>query len=337
MEYRPLGSSGLMVPALSLGTATFGGRGFFAAWGDTDADGARRMVDICVEAGATMFDSADIYSGGAAEEVLGAAIRGRRHDVIVSTKAGQRFSDGPNDVGLARGHLVRSVEGSLRRLGTDYIDVFQLHAFDGLTPVEETLRALGDLVRAGKILHVGCSNFSGWHTMAYLAAADRHGLPRLVANQAYYSLAGREFEWELMPLGAREGLGTIVWSPLAWGRLTGRIRRGQPRPTEGHAAMDFFPEPAQDRLFAIVDALDAVAAETGRTVPQIALNWLLRRPTVSSVIIGARNERQLRENLGAAGWALSAEHVALLDAASDAPPSWPYWHQAGNERIQSLV
>lgn len=336
MEYRMLGASGLAVPALSLGTATFGGRGFFAAWGDTDAAGASRMVAICLEAGVNMIDSADIYSDGAAEEVLGAAIRGRRHELLISTKAGQRFADGANDVGTSRSHLTKAVEGSLRRLGTDYIDVFQLHAFDALTAVEDTLRTLDDLVRAGKILHVGCSNFSGWHIMKFLSAADRYGLPRLVADQAYYSLAGREFEWELMPLGVDQGIGTIVWSPLAWGRLTGRIRRGQPRPTTGHAAMGLFPEPPEERLFAIVDAIDEIAAETERTVPQIALNWLLRRPTVASVIVGARTEEQLRENLGAVGWALDPEQLARLEAASEATPPWPYWHQGGNERIVRL-
>ncbi len=332
-----LGASGLTVPALCLGSATFGGRGFFADWGNTDAAGATRMVDICLEAGLNMFDSADIYSDGGAEEVLGAAIRGRRDQVLISTKAGQRSGEGPNDVGTSRSHLVAAVEGSLRRLGTDYVDVFQLHAFDALTRVDDTLRTLDDLVRAGKVLHVGCSNFSGWHIMKFQAAAEQLGLPRLVANQAYYSLAGRELEWELIPLGLDQGIGTIVWSPLAWGRLTGKIRRGQPRPTTGHAAMGLFPEPPEELLFRIVDALDEVAAETGRTIPQIALNWLLRRPTISSVIIGARTEAQLRENLGAVGWSLTSEQVARLDAASEVTPAWPYWHQADNERILRAV
>jgi aryl-alcohol dehydrogenase-like predicted oxidoreductase len=332
MEYRRLGGSGFMVPALSFGTGTFGGKGeFFAAWGSTDVAEATRLIDICLEAGLTMFDSADIYSGGAAEEVLGAAIKGRRNEVLISTKATFRSGPGANEVGSSRFHLIAACEAALKRLQTDHIDLFQLHGFDALTPVEETLSALDDLVRAGKIRYVGCSNFSGWHLMKSLAVADRHNLPRYVANQTYYSLIGRDYEWELMPLGLDQGVGAVVWSPLGWGRLTGKIRRGQPLPANSrlHVTAEKGPQMEDEYLYRVVDALDAVAEEAGKTVPQVALNWLLRRPTVASVIIGARDETQLRQNLGAVGWALTAEQVARLDAASDRTPAYPYWHQRG--------
>ena len=334
MEYRRLGNSGLKVPALSLGTGTFGGKGeFFKGFGSSDVAEATRLVDVCLDAGLTMFDSADVYSGGAAEEILGAAIKGRRDRVLIPTKATFRAGDGPNDVGSSRHHLTRSVEASLRRLGTDYVDLFQLHGFDALTPVEETLSTLDDLVRAGKIRYLGCSNFSGWHLMKSLAASDRYGWSRYVAHQAYYSLVGRDYEWELMPLAADQGVGAVVWSPLGWGRLTGKIRRGQP-PAEGSRLSNPVtasggPQVPEEHLYRVVDALDAVAAETGRTVPQVALNWLLRRPTVSTVVIGARNEEQLRQNLGAVGWSLTPEQVATLDAASDVPLPYPYFHQKG--------
>lgn len=341
MEYRRLGGSGFMVPALSFGTGTFGGKGaFFNAWGDTDVAEARRLVDICLEAGVNMFDSADVYSGGAAEEVLGHAIKGRRDQVIISTKATFRSGPGPNDVGSSRHHLIQAVETALMRLGTDYIDLFQLHGFDAMTPVEEVLSTLDELVRAGKVRYLGASNFSGWHLMKSLSASDRHGWPRYVANQAYYSLVGRDYEWELMPLGLDQGLGAVVWSPLGWGRLTGKIRRGQPLPETSRLPVtaDFGPPVPDERLFKVVDALDEIAAETGKTVPQIALNWLLQRPTVSTVVIGARNEEQLRQNLGAVGWSLDAVQMARLDQASAITPAYPYWHQKGfGERNPSPV
>lgn len=332
MEFRQLGRSGLKVPALCLGTGTFGGRGeFFGAWGSTDVDEATRLVDVCLEAGLNMFDSADVYSGGAAEEILGQAIKGRRDQVLISTKGTFRFGPGHNDVGSSRIHLLRAVEGSLRRLGTDYIDLYQLHGYDALTPPEEMLSTLDHLVREGKIRYVGCSNFSGWHLMKALAVADRYGWPRLVANQAYYSLIGRDYEWELMPLGADQGVGGVIWSPLGWGRLTGKLRRGAPPPadsrTSSKTAMDAAPPVQDEYLFRVIDALDAVAAETGKSVPQIALNWLLQRPTVATVIVGARTEEQLKQNLGAVGWKLSAEQIAKLDAASTVQLAYPYWHQ----------
>jgi aryl-alcohol dehydrogenase-like predicted oxidoreductase len=332
MEFRQLGGSGFKVPVLSLGTGTFGGSNdFFRAWGDTDAKGAARLIDICLDAGLSMFDSADIYSDGQAEEVLGKAIAGRRDRVIISTKATFRAGKGPNDVGSSRHHLVQAIDGSLRRLGTDYIDLFQLHGFDALTPVEETLRTLDDLVRAGKLRYIGCSNFSGWHLMKSLAVSEKYGLARYVAHQAYYSLIGREYEWELMPLGVDQKVGAVVWSPLGWGRLTGKIRRGQPIPkiSRLHVTADYGPPVADEYLYRVVDALDGVAKETGKSVPQIALNWLLQRPTVANVIIGARNEEQLRQNLGAVGWNLTPEQVAKLDAASATTLTYPYWHQRG--------
>ncbi len=332
MDYRRLGGSGFKVPVLTLGTGTFGGKGNFAAWGTSGVAEATRLVDIALEAGLTMFDSANIYSVGAAEETLGQAIKGRRDRVLISTKGTFRFGDGPNDTGTSRHHLINAVEGSLRRLGTDYIDLYQLHGFDALTPVEETLGVLNDLVRAGKIRYIGCSNFSGWHLMKSLAVSEKYGLARYVAHQAYYSLIGREYEWELMPLALDQGVGAVVWSPLGWGRLTGKIRRGQPKPalsrTNDATNMAYAPLVEEEYLFRVLDAIDAVAKETGKSVPQIALNWLLQRPTVSTVVIGARNEAQLRDNLGAVGWALTPPQVAKLDAASAVPRIYPYWHQA---------
>jgi aryl-alcohol dehydrogenase-like predicted oxidoreductase len=341
MEYRQLGGSGFKVPALSLGTGTFGGNGeFFKAWGTTDAAGARKLLDMCLEAGVSMFDSADIYSAGAAEEILGKAIAGRRDQVIISTKATFRSGPGPNDVGSSRYHLIRAVEAALRRLGTEYIDLFQLHGFDALTPIEEVLRTFDDLICAGKIRYAGVSNFSGWHLMKSLAIAEKYGLPRYAAHQAYYSLIGRDYEWELMPLGIDQNVSAVVWSPLGWGRLTGKLRRGAalPKTSRLHATADAGPPVADDYLYRVVDALDAVAADTGKTIPQIALQWLLQRPTVASVIIGARDEAQLRENLGAIGWSLSADHIRRLDEASAVTPPYPYWHQRGfSERNPSPV
>ena len=330
MEYRQLGRSGFTVPVLSFGTGTFGGgTEFFKAWGSTDAKGATRLVDICLDAGISMFDSADVYSKGLAEEVLGAAIKGRRNKVIISTKATFRFSDRPNDVGSSRAHLTESIDNALKRLGTDYIDLFQLHGFDAMTPQEEVMGCLDAFVRAGKIRYTGCSNFSGWHLMKSLATSEKHGLNRHVAHQAYYSLVGRSYEWELMPLGLDQGVGAVVWSPLGWGRLTGKIRRGTGLPKESrlHVTADNGPPVPEDYLFRVMDAIDEVAKETGKSVPQIAINWLLQRPTVSNVIIGARNEEQLKQNLGSVGWKLTAAQMTKLDAASKITKTYPYWHQ----------
>lgn len=342
MEYRQLGRSGFKVPILSFGAATFGGKGeFFKAWGETDVKEATRLVDICLDHGVTLFDTADIYSSGASEEVLGAAIKGRRDKVLLSTKATFRFSEDPNDVGSSRFHLINAVEGSLKRLGTDHIDIFQLHGFDALTPVEETLRTLDQLVQSGKIRYIGCSNFSGWHLMKSLAVSERESLERYVAYQGYYSLIGRDYETELMPLAIDQGIGLLVWSPLGWGRLTGKIDRQHPAPpsvSRLHATVDLGPPIEDQYLFDVVDALKAVARQTGKTIPQVAINWLLQRPTVANVIIGARNEEQLKDNLGAVGWNLTPEQVAMLDKASQKTLPYPYWHQQGfKERNPSPV
>ena len=325
------------MPALTLGTGTFGGVGeLFGAWGNAGVAEATRMVDICLEAGLTMFDSADIYSNGSAEEILGQAIKGRRDKLLISTKATFATGPGPNEVGSSRFHLITTIDASLRRLGTDYIDLFQLHAFDAVTPIEETLRTLDDQVRAGKIRYIGCSNFSGWHLMKSLAISERYGWARHVAHQAYYSLIGRDYEWELMPLAIDQRIGTVVWSPLGWGRLTGKIRRGQPLPEvsrlNNQKVTEIGPKIDNEYLYRVVDALDVVAHETGKSVPQIALNWLLQRPTVATVVIGARNETQLEQNLGAVGWKLTTEQIATLDAASAVTPAYPYWHQRGFDR-----
>jgi len=332
MEHRQLGRSGLMVPALTLGTGTFGGGdAFFRAWGATDVAEATRLVDICLDAGLTMFDSADVYSGGLAEEILGQAVKGRRDRVLISTKATFPMGEGANERGSSRHWLTRAVDASLRRLGTDRIDLFQLHGFDALTPQEEVMGTLDGLVRTGKVLYVGGSNFSGWHMMKALAASDRLGLVRHVAHQAYYSLIGRDYEWELMPLGLDQGIGGVIWSPLGWGRLSGKYRRSNPIGPDARASRtaDAAPPVSDERLYAVVDALDAVAAEAGRTVAQVALAWVLARPSVSTVVIGARNEAQLRENLGAVGWSIPPEQMARLDAASRPEPPYPNWHQAG--------
>ena len=330
MEYRILGETGFKVPVLSLGTATFGGgNDFFKEWGSTDTDGARRLVDIALEAGVSMFDSADVYSDGLAEELLGKAIAGRRGQVIVSTKGTFRTGSGPNQVGSSRHHLSDAIHASLKRLNTDYIDIYQLHGFDALTRVEETLRTLDDFVSAGKIRVVGCSNFSGWHLMKSLSVSERYGWSRYVGHQVYYSLIGREYEWELMPLALDQKVGALIWSPLGWGRLTGQIRRNRPIPAGSrlHKTADYGPQVDDEYLYKVVDALDEVAKEAGKTVPQVALNWLLQRPTVANVIVGARNEEQLRQNLGSVGWNLTKEQIAKLDAASDVTPIYPYCHQ----------
>ena len=339
MEYRQLGSSGLRVPELSFGTGTFGGQGpLFSAWGRSDETEARRLIDICLDAGVTLFDTADVYSGGAAEEILGAAIRGRRDAVLISTKTGLPMGNGPQDWGASRPRLIRAVEDALRRLGTDHVDLLQLHAFDASTPVEELIATLDQLIAAGKVRYAGVSNYPGWQLMKAQAVADRLGKPRLVAHQVYYSLIGRAYEADLMPLAADQGIGALVWSPLGWGRLTGKIGRDRPIPAGSrlHDTEQFAPPVETDHLYRVVDAVEAVAAETGKTVPQIAINWLLRRPTVSSVIIGARNEEQLRQNLGATGWTLTAEQVDALDAASDQLPLYPhtpYRQQEGFARL----
>ena len=343
MEYRQLGRSGLRVPALSFGTGTFGGTGpLFSAWGQSDATEARRLIDICLEAGVTLFDTADVYSNGASEEVLGEAIKGRRDDVLISTKTGLPMGDGPQDWGASRARLTTAVEAALRRLKTDHIDILQLHAFDASTPAEELMGTLERLIAAGKIGYAGVSNYPGWQLMKAEAVADRQGWPRLVAHQVYYSLIGRAYEADLMPLGHDQGIGALVWSPLGWGRLTGKIGRGRPIPAGSrlHETEQFAPPVEEELLYRVVDALEAIASETDKMVPQIALRWILQRPTVSSVIIGARNEEQLRQNLGAVGWRLTAGQMAALDAASDVVPPYPhtpYRQQEGFARLNPAL
>jgi aryl-alcohol dehydrogenase-like predicted oxidoreductase len=332
MEYRYLGSSGFRVPVLGFGTGTFGGNHpFFAKWGHSDVSHATRMVDLCLEAGVTLFDTADVYSTGQAEEILGEAIRGRRDKVLISTKATFRMSDDPNDVGTSRFHLIRSIEGSLRRLNTDYVDIYTIHGFDARTSVEETLHALDTLVQSGKVRYIACSNFSGWHLMKSLAISEKYGWARYMGHQAHYSLLRREFEWELMPLALDQNVATLVWGPLSQGRLSGKYRRNQPIPPNTRIALGAGEGPAMpdEWFYSVMDVLDAVSAETGKTVAQVALNWLLQRPTVANVLIGARDEEQLHENLGAVGWNLSAEQVARLDAVSETDTIYPYWHQRG--------
>jgi aryl-alcohol dehydrogenase-like predicted oxidoreductase len=333
MEFRQLGRSGLKVPELCFGAGTFGANNeFFKAWSETSQEEADRIVGICMDAGLNFFDTADVYSNGSSEEALGKALsHHKREDVLISTKTTFRFGEGPNNTGSSRYHMIQQLNGSLKRLGTDYIDVYHMHAFDALTPVDEVLYTLDDFVRQGKVRYIACSNFSGWHLLKSLSVSDRYGWAKYVGHQVYYSLIGRDYEWELMPLALDQGVGALVWSPLGWGRLTGKIRRGHPLPKDSRlqtqVVMDSGPKPDDEYVYRVVDALDEVAKETGKTVPQIALNWLLGRPTVSTLVIGARNEEQLKANLAAVGWKLSPEHVKKLDAASEVPRAYPYWHQ----------
>lgn len=339
MEYRQLGASGIKVPVLSFGTATFGGgTEFFKAWGETQLEEAKGLINICLEEGVNLFDTADGYSKGLAEEILGKALGGLRNQVLISTKATFPTSDGPNDYGSSRFHLIHACEESLRRLNTDHIDIYHMHGFDGNTPVEETLRALDDLVTSGKVRYIACSNFSGWHLMKSLSISERYGWAKYVGHQAYYSLLNREFEWELMPLGLDQKVGTIVWSPLSAGLLSGKFKRNQPKPESSRLSQggSHGPETNFELLYNIVDALEEVAEETGKSVAQVSLNWLLQRPTVVNIVIGARNEEQLRQNLGSVGWNLTPEQIKKLDDVSEVPPIYPYWHQRGNTTLNPI-
>lgn len=330
MDYRLLGNSGLKVSSLCFGTGTFGGgNDFFKAWGSTDVEEATRLVSVCLDAGINIFDTADIYSRGLSEEILGKAIEGRRHDLLISTKTTFRFGSGPNDLGSSRYHIIRACEDSLKRLGTDYIDIYHMHGFDAVTPIDEVLYTLDTLVRSGKVRYIACSNFSGWHAMKSLAVSQQNGWARYVSHQVYYSLIGRDYETELMPLALDQNLGAMVWSPLGWGRLTGKIRRGAPIPEVSrlHRTAESGPQVSEEYLYNVVDVVDEIAKETGKNVPQIALNWLLRKPTISTVIIGARDEEQLKQNLAAEGWSLTADQIARLDAVSAPTIPYPYWHQ----------
>lgn len=329
MEYRQLGQSGLKVPILSFGTATFGGSGeFFKAWGSTQVAEAKRLVDICMDANLNFFDTANGYSAGQSEEILGHAIEGRRQNMLISTKCTFPTGQGANDYGSSRYHILKSIDASLKRLRTDYIDLYHMHGFDGNTPMEETLQTLDTLVKSGRVRYIACSNFSGWQLMKSMAISEKFGFTKYAAHQAYYSLVGRELEWELMPASQDQGVGTIVWSPLAGGALTGKIRRNKPAPKDSRVGTIDFVQYDQEKLFNVVDVLEEIAQETGRTIPQVALNWVLQRPTVSSVIIGARNEEQLKQNLGAVGWSLTAVQIQKLNTASQTKRIYPYWHQA---------
>jgi aryl-alcohol dehydrogenase-like predicted oxidoreductase len=340
MEYRQLGGSGLRIPVLSFGTATFGGGNeFFKAWGSTQVAEAARMIDLCLEAGVNLFDTANVYSRGMSEEILGQALKGRHDKVLISTKATFPMGDGVNDFGSSRHHLIQQCEASLRRLGTDHIDIYHMHGFDANTPVEETLNTLNTLVQSGKVRYIACSNFSGWHLMKSLSLSERYGWARYVGHQAYYSLLTRDFEWELMSLGVDQKVGTLVWSPLASGLLSGKYRRNQPVPKEARIAQGGSPVPAHatpdEVLYKVLDALDEVAAETGKSVAQISLNWLLQRPTVCNIIIGARTEEQLKQNLAAVGWNLTTDQVKKLDEASAMPTAYPYWHQRDHAMLNA--
>jgi aryl-alcohol dehydrogenase-like predicted oxidoreductase len=341
MEYRFLGGSGLEVPVLSFGTATFGGgTEFFKAWGSTQNEEATRLVDLCLDAGVNMFDTADVYSQGLSEEILGKAIHGKRSRLLISTKATFPFGSGPNNQGSSRFNLIKQIEGSLKRLQTDYVDIYHMHGFDGNTSVDETLRALDDLVTSGKVRYLAASNFSGWHLMKSLATSDRYGWNRYVGHQVYYSLMNREYEWELMPLGIDQKVGAIVWSPLAAGRLGGKYGRNKPLPPEGRVSQGGSPIPeavfSHEVFYSVVDTLEELSKETRKTVAQVAINWILQRPTVSNIIIGARNETQLKENLGAVGWNLTKEQIAKLDSVSNTPPIYPYWHQRQNTKLNPI-
>ena len=328
MELRFLGRSGLQVPALSFGTMTFGGEGFFESMGKTQVDEARTLIDTCLAAGVNLFDTADMYSYGASETILGQALGNRRKDVLIATKVFARMGEGPNEVGLSRHHVMHACEASLRRLGTDYIDLYQVHSFDSLTPIEETLRALDDLVRTGKVRYIGCSNYSGWQLMKAQAISERQGLERFIAQQIHYSLISREAEHELVPVGLDQGVGILVWSPLAFGFLTGKFRRGQARGAESRQATVEIPGLFDEqRGYAIVEAAGEIAKARGVSAAQVALNWLRQKPGVTTLIMGARNKQQLQDNLAAASWELTEHEMRRLDEVSAVPVPYPYWHQ----------
>jgi len=337
MEYRQLGHSGLRVSALTLGTMTFGGRDKFASVGSTDVEGGTRQVDMCLDAGVNLIDTADVYSAGLSEEIVGRTIRGRRDRVLLATKARMPMGEGPNDAGLSRHHLIRSCEASLRRLGVDHIDLYQVHEWDGATPLEETLDALDHLVRSGKVRYVGCSNYAGWHLMKALGISERRGLQRFVSQQIYYSLQARDAEYELVPVALDQRVGILVWSPLAGGLLSGKYRRGDQGPEGSRHLTDWNEPPVrdEDQLYDVIDAVVEIAEEHGASPAQVALAWLLGRPGVASVVIGARTDEQLADNLGAADLELGAEERARLDAVSAPPLLYPYWHQAktANDRL----
>jgi aryl-alcohol dehydrogenase-like predicted oxidoreductase len=329
MEYRPLGTSGLQVSALTLGTMTFGGKGGFSKVGDTDLAGAKRQIDMCLDAGINLIDTADVYSTGVSEEIVGEALEGKRDETLLATKVRFRMGEGPNMVGLSRQHIIEGCEASLRRLRTDYVDLYQVHEWDGLTPLEETLGALQHLQQSGKVRYVGVSNYAGWQLMKALGVSEREHLPRFVSQQIYYSLQERSAEYELIPLAVDQGLGTLIWSPLAGGLMSGKYRRGQEAPA-GSRHLGQWDEPPiydEDKLYDTIDVLVEVAEGRGASPAQVALAWLLTRPTISSVIVGARTDEQLTDNLKAADLQLTDDELARLEHVSRPDLIYPYWHQ----------
>ena len=337
MEYRQLGRSGLRISKLTMGTMTFGGRGDFRSVGATDLAGARRQIEMAMDAGVNLIDTADVYSSGAAEEIVGQALRGLRDHVLLATKARFAMGEGPNDAGLSRHHLIRACEASLRRLGTDHIDLYQVHEWDGQTPLEETLEALDHLVRSGKVRYVGCSNFAGWQVMKALGVADRGGLARFVSQQVYLSLQERSAEYEIVPSAIDQGLGLLIWSPLAGGLMSGKYRRGQDAPPGSRRSSDWTEPPIydEDKLYDTVEAVVEIAGTRGVSPARVALAWLLGRPGITSVIVGARTDEQLADNLAAAELSLSAEEAARLEAVSRPALIYPFWHQrnTANDRL----
>ena len=332
MQYRTLGRSGLKVSTLTMGTMTFGGAGNFARVGKTDLAEAKRQIDLCLDAGINLIDTANVYSNGLSEEIIGEALGGKRkNDVLIASKARMRIGDGPNDEGLSRHHLIRECERSLKRLKTDVIDLYLLHEWDGTTPLEETMAALDTLVQHGKVRYVGCSNFSGWHIMKALAISDHHRLPRFIAQQIHYTLEAREAEYELLPVSLDQGLGVMVWSPLAGGLLSGKYSRDEGTARQ-LAGWNEPPIRDEDRLWTIVDALAEIGKERGVSAAQVALAWLLGRPAVSTLVVGGRNEAQFKDNIAAASLTLSAEENDRLDAVSRPPLLYPYWHQRWTAR-----
>jgi aryl-alcohol dehydrogenase-like predicted oxidoreductase len=329
MEYRQLGRSGLKVSTMTMGTMTFGGEGGFANVGSTDIDEARRLIDVCLERGVNLIDTADVYSQGTSEQIVGEAVKGRRDDVLLATKVRMPMGDGPNDAGLSREHIVRGCEDSLRRLGVDHIDLYQVHAWDGVTPLEETLEALDTLVRKGKIRYIGCSNYSAWHLMKALGVSERTGTQRFVSQQIHYTLQAREAEYELVPATIDQGLGILVWSPLAGGLLSGKFRRGKDAPETSRHLTEWDEPPVRDqeKLYDIVEVAVEIGESHGVSAAQVSLAWLLARPGVTSLVVGARNSDQLTDNLAAAELTLSDDEIARLDEVSAPPLLYPYWHQ----------
>jgi aryl-alcohol dehydrogenase-like predicted oxidoreductase len=330
MEYRQLGRSGLRVSQITLGTMGFGGSGWAAAVGQIDVDGARRQIALARDAGVNLFDTADVYSGGTSEEILGQALGSDREDVLIATKVRMPMGDGPNDAGLSRHHIIRGAEASLRRLGTDYIDLYQVHEWDGHTPLEETLHALDHLVQSGKVRYIGCSNYAAWQVMKALWTSEREGVSKFVSQQVYYSLQARDIEYEIVPLAIDQGLGILVWSPIAGGLLSGKYRRGVEAPAGSRHLTEWSEPPVhdEDKLYDTIEELVAIGADHGVSAAQVALAYTLAKPGITSVVVGARTEEQLADNLASADLDLSSDELDRLDRVSAQPLLYPHWHHA---------